>query len=134
MERTMEDIKSLVMKELDGIVKKGTMSPTELKTAMDAVCLLEKIGRVEYMDDYAEEEGSSGRYWPRYNTYDGGRSMNGMHYNQGGGSYGGYYERGRSGHSIKDRMIDKIERMMGEAENDYERQQLERYIETIRNN
>lgn len=123
MSNTMESLRKLVEKELDKIAQKGDMSAAELKVATDAVCLLEKIGRVEYMDDY-EEDGASGHYWPRYNSYD--RSY---------GRYSGhdnYYDRGRSGHSIKDRMIDKLEGMMDEAQSDYERQTIMKYIDGMR--
>lgn len=39
---------------------------------------------------------------------------------------------GYSGHSIKDRAIDKLERMMDEANSEYERESIRRMISQIR--
>ncbi len=127
MSKTTGEFKKLVEKELDKMIQKGDLSSSELKTALDAFCLLEKIGRVEYMDEYEEEEGSSGYYMPRYTP------RGDMGYARRG-SYGhdGYYDRGRSGHSIKDRMIDRLESMMDEAQTDYERQTIMKYIDSMR--
>lgn len=127
MSKTMAELRKLVEKELDKIAQKGDMSASELKAAMDGLCLLEKIGRVEYMNEYEEEEGSSGYYMPRYT------SRGDMGYTRRGSySRDGYYDRGRSGHSIKDRMIDRLESMMDEAQTDYERQTIMKYIESMR--
>lgn len=129
MDNVMEELKKLVTKELEKMIEKGTMSPTELKVAMDAVCLLEKIGRVEYMDNY-EDEGYSGEDWPmgRNGSYMRGRSPRTGRYMSRGGSY----DMERSGHSIKDRIIDKLERMMDESSSEYERQTIRNYINDLR--
>lgn len=127
----MEELKKLVTKELEKMVEKGTMSANEVKVAMDAVCLLEKIGRVECMENY-EDEGYSGHDWPHrgsYNSYERGRSpRTGRYVSRDDGSY----DMGRSGHSIRDRVIDKLERMMDEASSDYERQTIRNYITGLR--
>lgn len=39
--------------------------------------------------------------------------------------------RGMSGHSIKDRMIDRLERMMDEAQTDHERQTVQEWIDRL---
>ena len=41
--------------------------------------------------------------------------------------------RGYSGHSIKDRMVDRLESMMDEAHSDYERQAIAEWIAKIQN-
>lgn len=129
MENVMEELKKLVTKELEKMIEKGTMSPTELKVAMDAVCLIEKIDHVEYMENY-EDEGYSGEDWSRghNSSYMRGRSPSTGRYMSRGGSY----DMERSGHSIKDRVIDKLERMMDESSSDYERQTIRNYINDLR--
>lgn len=49
--------------------------------------------------------------------------------------FGQYVSRdygGRSGHSLNDRMIAKLEEMIDQASSEYERQQIMRQIEKIR--
>lgn len=138
--KTMETLKDHVLREIEKINAKSDMTPTELKNSMDAVCLLEKIGRIEYMEDYyeddeEEDEGQSGHYaYRRGNSY--GMMRGGRSYRNGrSGHYDDHsYNRdyGRSGHSIEDRMIDKLQRMVDEADSDYERQTIMDYINKIR--
>ena len=56
-------------------------------------------------------------------TYNGGRQYTG-NYNGSNRMYG---------HSIKDRMVDNLERMMDSASSDYERQEIQQEIERLRN-
>ena len=56
--------------------------------------------------------GGSSRGYARYNSYNN-------------------YNRGMSGHSIKDRMIDKLESMIDEAQSDYERKTVMEWIERL---
>lgn len=42
------------------------------------------------------------------------------------------YDGGYSGHSVNDRMIDSLERMMDQAENEYEREKIRKEIEHLR--
>lgn len=41
------------------------------------------------------------------------------------------YDNGRSGHSIDDRVVDQLERMMDSAKSDYERHKLNQYIRVV---
>ena len=43
-----------------------------------------------------------------------------------------YVDQGYSGHSIKDRMIDSLERMMDTAQTDYEKQTVMEEIKKLR--
>ena len=127
MEQVLENLKKQVMKNLETMTMKSDMSPTELKTASEAVCLLKEIQQVEYMDDYSKEEGYSGYTRPHYPM----RSYDDMHRSYGGMS--AYdYDRGRSGHSVNDRMIDSLERLMDGAKTEYERETIMKTIEGLR--
>ena len=129
----LERISQLVEKELEKMVSKNDMSPTELETVKKAVCLLKEIKEYESMD-------------MRYsnNSYRRGRdSMTGQfvsrrndHYNEPAemmNVYGqnGVSNTGYSRHSIKDRMIDRLEGMMDEAHTDYERRTIEDFIHRL---
>lgn len=136
MNNVMEELKQLVTKQLEEIVKKGSMSPTELKTATEAVCLIKEIDQVEYMENY-EDEGYSRHGWSMddgANSYMRGRSsVTGRYVSRDNGPYmRGSYDMGRSGHSIKDRIKDKLERMMDDATTEYERQTIMDCINGLR--
>lgn len=62
---------------------------------------------------------------PYYNDY------RGSQYSQFPISTGRYMGRGYSGHSINDRIIDRLEHMMDEADSDYERQTIAKYIDKL---
>ena len=52
------------------------------------------------------------------------------HYDDNG--YSRRYFNGYSGHSIQDRMIDKLERMMDEAQSEHERQTVQSWINCLK--
>lgn len=82
-----------------------------------------------YHDDY-HDGGNSNRVYHdggASNTYHAG--TNSRRYYDGGSAHNGY-----SGHSIKDRMIDRLERMFDEAQNEHERQTVNEWINRLRNN
>ena len=127
-------------RELDNIITPGTINPTQVKTITDAVCLMLKSKEYadwlqEESEDYPEasyRRGRSpvtGRYVSRGRDY----SMDQMYpdsYRRG--SYGrDMYDMGYSGHSVKDRMVAKLESMMDMAKSDYERQEVMNAIRSI---
>lgn len=121
LNRQLDDLKNLVAKELEKINKKGDLTPVELKNAMDAMCLLEKIEKVQNESEIEEAEYSErGRY--NNGSYS---SMRMPRYSH---SYG--YSR----HSIHDRIVDKLESMMDEAHTEYERGVISEWIAKIENN
>lgn len=99
---------------------------------------------VSYANGYPMSNRSNGYYMDGpYYSRDGrsnGYYMDGPYYSRDGRSMGygpmmpEYYgdQRGMSRHSINDRAVSCIEKMMDEAKSDYERQQLHRFIEMIR--
>lgn len=134
MKKTLDNLKEMLEEELKKISKKGDLSPTDLEHIEKAVCIIDKIKKIE---DGGYSEGMSyGRmYYDNDTTYPGfideasyrrGRSpMTGRYVSRDREPnyerMRGTYERGYSGHSIKDRMISCLEGMVDEAKTDYER-------------
>lgn len=125
--------------ELSKVVSAGTVSPTEVKTITDAVCLMLKLKEYEEWDEGKDyDEGYSSRRGRSATT---GRYMSrDSRGSYRGGSYGrtydarmndGSYENGYSGHSIKDRMIDRLEGMYDEAQTEHERQIVDEWINRL---
>lgn len=123
--------------ELAKVTSAGTVSPTEVKTITDAVCLMLKLKEYEEWDEgkdrdpgYSSRRGRSattGRYMSR----DMESSRN--YYDDHGRRYydGSYRGDGYSGHSIKDRMVDSLERMYDEAKTEHERATIDEWIGRI---
>ena len=145
----MQKLSELIEKELDQLSTKGTLSPTELDSAKKAMELLKCME--EYSMLCEEKNSADGMYSGRMRMGSYGGSYNGVHevYDPmcNGGSYGHYsmndssYGRGNwnanvngqySSHSVRDRMIDRLERMMDEAKSEYERQEIMNEINRIR--
>lgn len=141
MRETLESLEHVLEKEIKTVTDKGSMTPSELDTIMKAMCVYdmaeERIMKESGYEGFSKD-GYSQRYYRdsmmipdmsyenNYNSYARGRNpMNGRYVSR---DYGG-----RSGHSIKDRMIDQLERMMDQAGSEYERQEIMRQIEKIRN-
>lgn len=151
--------RKVVLEELDKLFSKGTLSPAETEAAKCAVCLLkemdEEFGGGEMGEGYSERRG--GRMSRRSYSMDG-RSYDGMMYDDGRIPYREYaitsYENrgggnrssnrssmagqrrdsmGRySGHSINDRMVECLEKLMDSAESDYEASKVKEMIHFIR--
>lgn len=121
LEKVLDQLEELVTNELKKMAKKPELSPAELKNATDAMCLLAKMEEVkggEYEDDeYSESPYSRGSY-ARFRNMRTGRYMSNS--------------RGYSGHSIEDRIVDKLEHMMDEAGSDYERNVIHKWISKVR--
>ena len=125
LEDTLNRLESLVDSELDKIVVKGNLTPTELELATKAVCLLEKIKMVDELESSESSYSMSrnGRSTRR------GRSSNGRYM-----SYHDDYmmDRGYSGHSVRDRMISHLEStMMDEAQSESEKRAIETLIDRL---
>lgn len=137
---TIKKLLKVTEKDIETLSNKASLTPDEhrsLKSALINKAMLEEEcnkmmydekGMSGYPYSYAAqehpamayEEGYSGRRMPRMNTS----------YGMNNGSYGMY--RGYSGHSIQDRMIACLEKMMDETDSEYERQTVARYIEKLK--
>lgn len=113
----------LATKELDKIIKKGDLSPSELESAYKIACMTEKCQEVKM-----KNEGAANSYG-QYGYMDGfsvtPNSYRGMYGDMEGGN-------GYSGHSIEDRMISALEQQMDEAKTEYERKMIQDEIQRIR--
>ena len=120
--------KEIVMKELDSLFAKGSLTPAETEAAMKGMCLLEKID--EYVDgsrDYSERRRMSRDLGP------GRRAEGRVPYREYEiTSYGDRGGMRYSGHSINDRIVEKLENMMDTAESDFERKKLKEFIRFVR--
>lgn len=119
--KVVDELEDLVIDEMKKMVKKGDLNAAELKNATDSVCLLMKLEELqngEFDEGYSE-------------SYDHGRS-----YRRGRSPRTGRYvsmgmNDGVSRHSINDRIVDKLERMMDESGSDYERSVISGWIDRI---
>lgn len=132
-----------IEQELDAIIAAGTINAAEVKTLTDAVCLMLKSKEYkEWLDD--EDMGSSyrrgrspvtGRYVSRSRggsyAYDDMDHHNMMSRHDGRAYDMDMYDLDYSGHSIKDRMVAKLETMVDMAKSDYERQEVLSAIKKI---
>lgn len=130
-----EDLRSKGVKDLKKLTEKTDLSPTEwanAKTVLSAMCKMEELDPTEMEDGesyrgYSMERGVSTRRGRSART---GRyvSMDNRPYYEDRSM-----DRGMSGHSITDRMIDQIERMYDQAKTEHERRELDKWITRIQN-
>lgn len=130
-QKVLEEIEDRVVAELKELTQKDSISVAELEAMTKATCLLEKIDMLKEDEmysmsmDYDRYPMARGRSYAR-----GGEES----YERGRYSRTGRYmsrENGYSGHSIKDRMIDRLEQMVDEAKTDHERQVIETWIDRL---
>lgn len=136
MDKVLNDLKEMLEDELKKITKKNDISPAELDNATKAVCLIEKIRKLEnpdYGEGYAEGYAEGRGYMPdpRYMYEDRSGMTNGSYARGRSPVTGRYISRGYSGHSIKDRMIAKLEDMYDEAKTDHEKQTVDMWIKRL---
>ena len=156
MDTFIKETRDALTEHIQCIVqKKSKMVPIDIEILSKDLCALEALTRIESelengMESYSMHSGNSyrrgrgmdGRYVSRDNGYyDGGNfaGRSGRYHDNGnsGNNSTRYYDGGSgnsgySGHSIHDRMIDNLERMMNEAQSDYERQQIQDEISRLR--
>ena len=159
--KNLKSLRDLVEKELAAFTTKNTLNPSDVETAKNAVCLIKEINEVlrqseghdetseayrmmhssgcypmysygepgrMYHDGYSDARGrdaATGRYVSRGYDHDmdtSGRRMSGRHYS---------YDKGYSGHSIDDRIVDMLEKMMDDAVSNYERNKINSIIRVV---
>ena len=121
LDKVLERLEETVTSELEKLNKKPELNPAEIKAATDALCLMEKIQKVQngMMDDDDEYSES----YHRGGSYRRGRSMRTGRFVSNSNGY--------SRHSINDRIVDKLERMMDSASSDYERDVISSWIAKV---
>lgn len=151
MDDTIKKIKDRVEEEACAIVAKNPIDKNEVMLLGQMVDILKDISTIETMDDYGEkyldDDEYSERYYPtrmrdsyrrgrspstgRYVSMDSRPMMDGDR-NMRDSYRRDSYNREYSGHSIHDRMIDALERMMDTAATEHERETIRKEIEEIR--
>lgn len=151
LKKSLDSLKEVLNEEIKKVTKKADITPTELENMTKTLCLIEKIKMIEEGEEYWDEEGQSGRSYsmnrnggysygmpdPYYHDGMSGRRMRSPstgRYVSGNRSYGMSEGYGYSGHSIKDRMIAKLEEMYDEASTDHERQVVNEWIDRLGGN
>ena len=121
-EKIHEKLEEKVFEDIEKIIKKPDLAPTDYKALTDAYCLLEKMEKYQNGEDgegYSESY-SHGRSYRRGRSPRTGRYMS--------------MNDGASRHSINDRIVSKLERMIDESGSEYEREVISGWIDTIGSN
>ena len=117
MDKLYEDLKEMLEANLKQIAKKGDLSADDLCKVKEATSALAHIQTLRGGMGYSE-----GTYRVSYGPD---RSPVTGRYISGG------YQMGYSGHSIKDRMVAKLETLYDEAKTEHERQLISNTINRI---
>ena len=128
---TIEDV-------IKGITSKNDISPAQLEHLSKAVCIIEKLKSLEQQENENSENSyrrgrsrTTGRYMSRDNSQ-GYYDNSGRHYQDSGNSSRRYNDSsGYSGHSIKDRMIAKLEEMLDETKTQHEEQFINEWLDRL---
>ena len=122
-----------LQKEMAKINTAGTINPTAIETLNEAVCLMLKLKEYE---EWMNKEMMPESYYSRYPMRDPympySRTPYWNSYDQG--MMNGGYNTNPSNHSTKDRMISRLEDMMGDAKNEYEAKMIRDAIAYIQSN
>lgn len=139
MKKTLENTKENIKDELKKLNKKGDLTPAEMNTVFEAVRSIKDIceicgedldGNKYSMGIHAPQDSYGYGYSNQARSPVTGRFIsNGVPHGNMRVSYGG---ENYSGHSIKDRMVARLEPMFDEAKSEYERQLVQNTINRIR--
>ena len=132
MFETMNESKSLLIREIGKINAKGDISPSELDNLCKAYKTLREISTIEAMDDYGDQSYGRGRSMRMDNSYGYPHSYDRVPMGRPMSTDSYRYERGYSGHSVTDRMIASLEREMDMAETEYDRNKIQEEIRRLR--
>ena len=147
--KSMEKLKDKLCEELEKI-SKNELTASSLETIhklTDTVKNIDKITMLEEGSEESSRDGGMSRGSYRGGSYRGGGSYGGDSYGRGGSydSYGDSYDggdsyRGRRGHYVRghysresgrDDMMNRMGEMMGYAENDRQREAIERCMRQL---
>lgn len=137
------DAQDVIEEEIKKLIKKGELNATEMCALKEALSCVEKIMNIvgDMPTDADNVSGNSYLITPGYRhhmSYGYDMPYDGSSYRRGRSmTTGRYVSRGvddvdMSGHSIKDRMISKLETIVDSAKSDYERQMVMNEIDRIR--
>lgn len=132
---TLDEMDRCAIRELKTLTQKSTLSATEIKAATDAVCLLLKTQMYRNGGSEMDMDGNSFRMWPGVHSMNS-MNMDGWSNARGRSPVTGRYisrDSGYSSHSINDKMIAKLEMAYDDAASQYEREEIRKEIEHLRN-
>ena len=117
---TIEDV-------IKDITSKKDINPAQLEHLSKSVCIIEKLKSMQQQEnDYSENSYRRGRSRDNSNDY------SERNYRDIGNSSRRYNDSsGYSGHSLKDRMIAKLEEMFDDAHSRHEEQYLQEWINRL---
>lgn len=136
-----KEIMERIEDEACRICKKDPLSKDDVMILGQLVDMMKDLSTRTTMDEYSDMYLTPEEYSERWNSMRRGRSpstgrFTSMRAEPYMDSYGmrsmGSYNDGYSGHSINDRMIDALERMMDTAKTEHERETIRKRIEEIR--
>ena len=117
---TIEDV-------IKDITSKKDINPAQLEHLSKAVCIIEKLKSMQQQEN--EYRRGRSRYMNSNNYYDG---NSGRNYRDSGNSSRRYNDaNGYSGHSIKDKMIAKLEEMFDDAQSNHEKQVVQDWLDRL---
>ncbi len=124
---TLNELERMLEKEIQKVTNKNDITPTELDSMTKALCLLEHI------QCYREGGYSGYIYDPNQPVMDGRSYAPRGRYNirYSGDHYPNDRRMMYSGHSLKDRMVAKLEEMYDDVKNDHERQMLDTWMRRL---
>lgn len=134
MKKTLEHTKEVIKDELKKLIKKGELTPAEMDTVFKAVDSIKDICEMCHEDPDGNYSMGAHMYDPNWEYSGTARSPVTGRYISGGMPHGNMrvsYGDNYSGHSIKDRMVARLEPMYDEAKSDYERQLITNTINRI---
>lgn len=126
---TVDEAKEQVLREIKMFTNKKDVAPNEWENFERAMSILEKCVHICHMEeenDYMQFEERSGGAMTHHMPLDSYNYRTGRRYSDG------RFAPKRSGHSINDRIIDRLERMYDEAQTDHEREVLGAWIDKVR--
>ena len=125
---TIEDV-------IKDITSKKDINPAQLEHLSKSVCIIEKLKSMQQQEnDYSENSYRRGRSRTngRYMSRDNSNDFSDRNYRDSGNSSRRYNDSsGYSGHSLKDRMIAKLEEMFDDAHSRHEEQYLQEWINRL---
>lgn len=140
-----KEIMERIEDEACRICKKDPLSKDDVMILGQLVDMMKDLSTRTTMDEYSDMYLTPEEYSERWHSMRRGRSpSNGRFTSMRAEPYmdsyrdsyemrsGGSYNDGYSGHSINDRMIDALERMMDTAKTEHERETIRKRIEEIR--
>ena len=130
LKKTLENTKEVIKDELKKLIKKGELTPAEMDTVFKAVDSIKDICEMCHEDPEGNHysEGPNWEYSGTARSPVTGRYISsGVPHGNMRVSYGDHY----SGHSIKDRMVARLEPMFDDAKSDHEKQMIQNTINRI---